>query len=454
MNTLALNNNSQNLAANPEQGWRVVPVPTSLTQSALLEEAWLPRFLVFCVMLISSLITLFIIWASTAQIDEMAIANGQVVPSGYVQSIQHLDGGSIREILVEDGQLVQAGQALLKFDATNANADLGQMQARQMSLRLQALRLKSFVSNDGAVENEKQDVLTGREQAILTSMEEARASQQQVLNNQIAQKQKELASLSASRMALEKNLALTMQQTEMYSTMVKNGSGSQMMVMNSERDVNQLRGQLDETISSQKRAADAINEAKSRLLSLDADLRQDAMKNLGQVEADLRELDKSINKAKSAANRTTLTTPVNGIVKGLTVHTIGAVVQPGQSVMEIVPIDRDMVVEAAVLPTDIGHIKAGQLVKLKISAYDFSRYGNVPGIVDNISATTFQTDKNETFYKVKIRLEKNYVGVDPNKNLIVPGMTVQANIVTGDKTVMQYLLKPIQYTLDTALHES
>lgn len=434
--------------------WTRAGVPGTLTQSYLLEEAWTSRLLAFGVCLIAGIITLFLAWASIAHVDEMAVANGQVVPSGYVQSVQHPDGGIVRRIAIQDGQFVKKGQTLMVMDATNANADLGQMLARQSSLRHQALRLKSYVSNQEVKNQAGDNNLTGQEKAILDSMEQSRQLQQDVLLDQIAQKQKELSALSASRNALEKNVSLLSQQTKMYDDMVRSGSGSQMMVMNSERDMNQLRGQLEETISSQRRAQDAIREAQNRLLSVGADLKQDAMKSLGQVEADLRELDKAIEKAKGVADRTTVSAPVNGIVKGLAVHTIGAVIQPGQVLMEVVPVDREMIVETSVSPSDIGHIRAGQAVKLKISAYDFARYGNVPGVVDNVSATTFQTDKDETFYKVKVRLQKNYVGADPEKNRIMPGMTVQANIVTGEKTVMQYLLKPIQYTLDTALHES
>ena len=234
----------------------------------------------------------------------------------------------------------------------------------------------------------------------------------------------------------------------------RQGIGSQLMAMNSERDLNQINGQIGEITNQQNRAYDAIREAQNRLHSLGADLRSDAMKTLGTVEAELGEVNKSISKVESAALRTTITAPVRGIVKGLNIHTLGAVMEPGKTVMEIVPVEKSLEVEAMVSPSDVGHLKEGQPVKIKVSAYDFSRYGNVNGKLKNISASTFQTEKNESFYKARVTLDQNYVGTDSRRNLILPGMTVQASIVTGEKTILQYLLKPLHVAADNAFHEN
>jgi adhesin transport system membrane fusion protein len=360
--------------------WREIAVPSSLTQSILLDETPLPRLLAFCVGLITLIMTAFIVWASLAHVDEITTASGQIVPSGYIQSVQQLDGGIVTEILVEEGQIVQEGQILFRLDATNANADLGQLQARQASLQDQINRYKSFANDAHA----GQTRLTAPEQAILQSMINARNSQRRVLADQLAQKQKELAALNTTRNALEKNMQITAEQARMYTDMAVNGAGSRMMVLNGERDLNQLRGQLDETISGQKQAQDAIREIQSRMQSLDADLKQDAMKNMGQLEAELREVNKSLDKAVATVHRTTVAAPINGIVKGLNVHTLGAVIQPGQVLLDIVPVDSQMMAEVAVSPTDIGHVQVGQAVKHKIATYDLSRYGSLPGQVSNI----------------------------------------------------------------------
>jgi membrane fusion protein, adhesin transport system len=423
--------------------------PRALTQSITLEEARLPSLFKFSVILIGAVLTAFLSWASFTHIEETASSSGQVVPSDYIQSIQHLEGGIVRQILVKDGDLVEKNAPLFRLDSTDAEADLGQMHARQKALQSQAARLRNFVNADSSAEP-----LSADEAAILNSMVEARASQEQVLQDQIAQKQKELVALKSTRAALEKNVSLTQQETEMHQEMARKGYGSELTALGSERNLNQIKGQLGEVISQQNRAVDAIREAQSRLTSLGADLKQDAMKTLGTVEAELAEVNKSLAKVESAANRTVITSPARGIIKGLAVHTVGAVIEPGKTLVEIVPVDKDLEVEAMISPTDIGHIKGGQPVKIKVSAYDFSRYGNVTGMLKTISASTFQTEKDQSYYKARIKLDRNYVGNDSQRNLILPGMTVQANIITGDKTVLQYLLKPLHVAADSAFHEN
>lgn len=427
--------------------WIEQSAPPSLTQATSLEEPRLPSFFTFSVTLIGCLLALFIGWAAFTHVEETATASGEVVPSDYIQSIQHLDGGIVKQILIREGELVEVGQPLVRLDATNADADLGQMRAKQVALQLQAARLRSFAAGD------KTQKLTAEENAILSSMIESRESQATVLRDQIAQKQNELAALKATRAALEKNIALMEKETEMHEQMAKQGAGSQLMALTAERELNQMRGQLNETVSQQSRAIDAIREAQNRVTSAGADLKSEAMKNLGTVEAELAEVDKSIAKVESAADRTLIKSPVRGVVKGLELHTIGAVIEPGKTLMEIVPVQNALEIEAMVSPSDVGQMKPGQKVKIKVSAYDFSRYGNVTGTLENISASTFQTEKKESFYKARIKLDQAYVGKDKTRNLILPGMTVQAGIITGDKTILQYLLKPLQVAADNAFHE-
>ena len=422
--------------------------PRELTQSIALEEAAVPRVIRSAVVVISVLLVGFLVWAGMSKVEEIAVASGQVIPSGYIQSIQHLEGGIVRQIMVEDGDIVEKGQALIKMDDTAANADLGQMQARGQALQAQALRLRSFTNANS--DNAKMSV---EEKAILTSMQDARTGQQNVIRDQMAQKQKELQTLNATRGALEKNLGLMSQETSMYQGMAKDGYGSKLMAMTSQRELNQMRGRLDEVINQQNAAKDAIREAQSRLVSLDADLKQDAMKNLAQVDAELAEVNKSLDKVQGAASRTVMVAPVRGVVKGLSVHTLGAVIEPGKVLMEVVPADEKMVVEAMVSPNDIANLRTGQEAKIKISAFDFSRYGYAKGKLESISASTYQAKKGESFYKVKIGLDQDYIGLNPQANRILPGMMVQADIVSGEKTILQYLLKPIHAAASDALHE-
>lgn len=438
----------------PHQNWpRMVdsdPAMRHLTQSIALEESPVPGVLRTCVTVIGALMAGFMVWAAVAEIDEVASAPGQIIPSGYIQNIQHLDGGIVRDIQVREGDLVQAGQPLLKLDATGAESDLGQMTARQKSLQLQAERLKSFAESGGEIVPE---ILSPDERAILASMADARANQQKVLRDQLAQKQKELQSIISSRDALQKNVTLMEKEHQITKEMSLKGATSKLEVMTSERELNALRGQYGAMLNQEKQARDAIREFENRLSALDTDLKQDAMKTLGQVQAQLEEVNNAVIKLQSAAQRTTITAPVNGIVKGLSVHTIGAVIEPGKVLMEIVPVSDDLMVEALVSPADVGNLKVGQPVKVKVSAFDSSRFGSTPGRLKGISASTFQNEQGKTFYRAHISLDQHHVGNDPDRNLILPGMTVQAEIITGEKTVLDYLLRPLHMVTQTAFRE-
>lgn len=424
--------------------------PRQMTQSIALEESSVPGVLNTGVTIAAILLIIFTGWSAFTTVKEVAVAQGQIVPSGYIQTIQHLEGGIVREIMVEDGQLVEKGQPLLKLDDTNANADLGQMTARQHALELQAARLRSF-AQEGFSPDAKP--LTPDEAAILNSMEQARTSQQNVLRDQIAQKEKELQGIIASRAALEKNLGLTREEYRINKTMAARGSVSKIAVMSSERQVNQLEGELQLSIAQANQTMAALDEARNRVQSLDADLKQEAMKNLGQVEAELAEINKTLHKLQNVSNRTVVTAPVRGIVKGLSVHTIGSVVEQGKVLLEIVPVEEDMMVEALVSPSDVANLKEGQEVNVKVTAYDFSRFGAVKGQVSNVSASTFQNEDGQSFYKTRIKLQNNFIGDQDKHNLLLPGMVVQADIVTGQKTILEYLLKPIKSTTATAFRE-
>ncbi len=426
------------------------PEPRALTQSIALEESPLPHLLSRAITLLGILMIMFLGWASFTNIDEVATAQGQVIPTGYVQSIQHLEGGIVKEIMVHDGDLVEPGQPLFRLDDTSAAADLGQMQARQQALQLQASRLRNFTGHKGDGDNKE---LTTDETAILSSMVVARDSQRNVLRAELSQKQKELQALQGTREALSKNIQLMEHENIIKQNLAAKGYGSQLMALESSRELNQMRGQLNETIAQENRAREAISEANSKLVSLNADLTQQAMKTLGDVEGELAEVDKTLDKYQGTASRTLITAPVRGIVKGLNVHTLGAVIEQGKVLMEIVPVNQELVIEANIEPSEIGHIKKDAPVNIKISAFDFARYGSVPGHVESLSATTFQNDKGESFYKARIKLDRNYAGHDSKANVILPGMTVTANIITGEKSVLRYLLKPIQIATEGAFHE-
>ncbi len=423
-------------------------VPAAVTQPITMEESPVPGALYTGANIIGILLFVFLTWASFASVQEIASASGQIIPNGYVQTVQHLEGGIIKEILVEDGQYVEKGQALIKFDNTNADADFGQMKSRQSSLQQQSIRLKKFASGEFDASS-----LTPEEMIILESMEASRSGQQEVLRDQIAQKENELQGILSARSSIKRNLELASEEFSINKELSKKGSVSKVAVMSSERQVNLLKGDLTASVSQENQAMAAIREYRNRLESLNADLSQDAMTKLGEIEAELAEINKSIVKLEDVSARTTVTAPVSGIAKGLTVHTIGSIIEQGKILLEIVPMNKEMVVEALIQPSDIGNVQEGQNVKVKVTAFDFSKYGTISGHLKSISASTFQNEKGESFYKAKIKLEKNYIGLDTQKNRILPGMVVQADIITGKKTIIEYLLRPVNAAMQTAFNE-
>ncbi len=430
-----------------ENAWLFTGGEKGILRDTEAEEKPLAPVWRMTVLMIGFFVAAFIAWAAVSPVEEVAKSTGQVVPSSHLQAIQHLEGGIVREILVEEGQVVEKDQPLIRFDDTTARADLGQMLARQKALAMQAARLRSYAMGGEAT------ILTPEERDILQSMEEARGNQMAVLDDQIAQRQKEIEALSAARRALEKNAAILKEEADIHEKMAAQGVGSKLTALASRREWIQISGQLEETRSQEKRARDALTEARNRLQSLEADLRQEAMKNLGQTEAELSEVNQTIVKLQSAAHRTEVTAPVRGIVKGLNVRTRGAVVESGKLLMEIVPLDEELIVEAVASPADIGNLKPGQAAKIKISAYDFARHGAVSGKLRSVSASTFQNEDGDSFYKMKIGLDQTFVGSDPKRNIVLPGMTVQADIITGRKTVLQYLLKPMKTVVSDAFYE-
>lgn len=422
--------------------------PKQLTQSIALEESRLPHILRLSVALIGAFMGIFLLWATLTDIEEVALASGEVVPSGYVQSVQHLEGGIVQEIYVQEGDVVERGDPLIRLDDTSAGADLNQMLARKKSLNLRAERLRKFA---GAVSNG--EALDEEEKAILNSMEVARERQKHVLTAQLTQKRDELNGLTAKRKALEKNVQITQKQHDIHRSLADKGYGSELMALNAAKDLNQTQGQMQEAQNQENSAIAAIDEADSRLKSLEADLKQQTMEELGTVDAELAELHETLEKYQHMAHRTLMISPVKGVVKGLNVHTLGAVVEPGSVLLELVPLDKAMMVEANINPADVGHLNPGQKVNIKISAYDFSRYGSIHGTLNQISATTFQTEDGGTFYKARIMLDQSHVGNNKGRNLILPGMTLEAGIITGEKSVLAFLLKPLHVAMDSAFSE-
>lgn len=426
-----------------------------LPQSVKMEEAVNPHIVRLTMMLISFSIFIFIVWAAFTEINEMARAEGAVVPQGFVQVVQHLDGGLVREILTGEGDLVEEGQVLVRIDDGGARHDLAEAEALQAALDMQSERLHAFVEdrNPDFSSFKVDDEGIEKQQRIFASMMEARQKERHVIEDQISQKREILNTLNARQNTLKKNIKIAEELMGMTDRLKNKGSVSKKDYLETKQKLNDLQGDLDEAQADIARAQSTLAEFRNRLSSLNARHKDEAYSQLDEIGSKLKQNYEVITKLKNRAARLDIRAPVAGVVKGLGLNTIGGVVEPGRTLMEIVPVDKTLVVEARILPSDIGHVKVGQVVRIKVRSFDFSRYGAVDGTLEFLTATTFLDDQNNPYYRGRVALSQNYVGNFAGKNTILPGMTVEVDIVTGQKTILAYLIKPIHLSLRSALSE-
>ncbi len=427
-----------------------------LSQSARLEEAVNPRIVTMSSWAISLSMVAFISWASVTSINEITRGPGEVIPQGFQQIVQHLEGGLVREIRVAEGNVVDKGQVLMVLDGAGTQEDLGRSLSEQVFLELQRERLKAYLENrtpNFTPWQAKNTTLVTEQKKIFDTMLDSNTKERNIIMDQVAQKKQSISTLAVRAESTRKNLALTEDMYNRRKGLHDQGYISDMKLLESEQELNSLRGDAATVGSQIGQAREEIQEYQSRLKSLDAKNRDQAYQQLNAIEGQLAQNRETVQKLNKRSARLEITSPVHGLVKGLTVNTIGGVIQPGQQLMEIVPLDRKLEVEARIPPQQIGHIKVDMPVQVKVSTYDFARYGSITGHVETISPTTFEGERGERFYRVRIRLDQNYVGSDPHNNIIVPGMTVMADIITGDKTILSYLLKPIHRSLQTSFTE-
>ncbi|AMP89831.1 HlyD family type I secretion periplasmic adaptor subunit [Legionella pneumophila] len=352
-----------------------------------------------------------IVWANYAILDEVTTGQGKVIPSSEVQVIQNLEGGIIQNIFVKEGQIVKKDQILMQIDNTRFMSSYAEAEKKIDALEIEIIRLNAEITNTKPVFPEK---FTKTYPHLVQDQLSLYESRMRELNQ------------------LEKSLELAQKELNLTRPLLKGGSVSEVEVIRLERTVSEIKGNIEKFKSEE---LDRLNKARSELFAL--------------IEA---------NKAdKDRLTRTTVRSPVYGIVKQIKMKTIGGVVQPGNDLLEIVPLDDTLLIEAKIRPSDIGFIHPGQKAMVKITAYDFSIYGGLDGVVEHISADTIideQTDKKEeSYYIVKVRTEKNYLGTEKNPLPIIPGMQATVDILTGQKSVLQYLLKPIIKAKQSALRE-
>ncbi|MBB4267574.1 HlyD family type I secretion periplasmic adaptor subunit [Roseospira visakhapatnamensis] len=428
-----------------------------LAQSIVLEESGPSALVRIGLMLICAQVVVFLIWAGLTEVKEVASAPGTVVPSSNLQIVQHKEGGIVREVLVEKGQLVEQGAVLMRLDPVVARSELERLLTRRVSLQLKAERLRAFGERrdpDFSFAEDRFASLVDDQRRILELQQEEHAASREVLLNQLESNSKEMELVTNKIESLRRQLVLLEQQREMRRTLMVQGLSSRLHFLEVQRDIERMKGEITEltnqiTVGERQRA-----EIESRLDEFEATNRRDALDEVGDVNAEISEVDQLIAGESDRLNRLAIIAPTRGLVQDLTVRTPGAVVQPGGALLSLVPIDDALIVESRIQTRDVGHVHAGQPVTVRVTAYDFARYGSVDGVLTDVSPTTFLDEQTGLpYYKGVVRLHKNNVGQRDGENPILPGMTVDASIVTGEKTVLAYLLRPIYISLTQAFQE-
>ncbi len=427
-----------------------------LSQSVMLEEARAPYLIRTTMLLVCFCFIAFVAWASLAQITERATAIGEIVPSEYVQSLQHLEGGIVEKILVRDDMIVKKGEVLIRLRGEGIQSDLKRYRKKTQLVNLQIARYNTFLSEDQTEFNRLSNMdpeAAFSQRQMLRGMIESSQREQEVIKHQITQKKEQLKLLNRELATAKEGLVIAQTAFATQDKLFKERLVSETTYLAVVKDKNEQQGRVDTLTIKILQAKDLISEYEYRLQASISTTRDSVLQKLEIAEADRMESTEMIDKLSQQANRLDIRSPVDGIVKGLEIHTVGGVISPGSKLMEIVPSKGELFAEIKISPNDIGHITVGHPVIIKVTSYDFSRYGSIEGKVSGLSATTFSTDRGQTFYKGLVTLEKNHVGDNPKRNVILPGMIVNVDIITGTKSLLAYFLKPIHKAFNSAFTE-
>lgn len=396
-------------------------------------------------------------WASMAELDEVTRGEGTFIPAQKTQIIQNLEGGIITELMVQEGDIVEKGDILLRIDNSQATSNVKDSNEQLKILSATVKRLTAEL-NDTPLEYTEAEIENAPDQvADQTSLFNARKLQQdaqiKVLENQSRQRRQEVAEVRSRIGQLRNSLALAREERNITKPLVDKGISPRLELIRIDRQVADLEGEIKTLRTSLPRLEGATLEAKQRINEMVLTTKAEVSDELNRSRAEMKSLSERVAAGVDTVQRTDIRSPVRGTIKELKRNTVGGVIRPGEDIVEIVPLDDTLLVEAKIRPSDRAFLRSGQKATIKVTAYDFSIYGGLEGKLERISASTIKDEEGESFYRVYLRTEDNKI-VSKGKELeIIPGMTANVEILTGKKTVMDYLLKPILKARDSALRE-
>jgi adhesin transport system membrane fusion protein len=398
-----------------------------------------------------------IYWADGAILEEVTSGQGQVIPSSRIQVIQNLEGGIVSKIHIGEGDIVRTGQLLLEIDTTQFASQYGEDRVKFFGYIATVSRLEAEVQ--GKQPKFPDEIVKERPNFVASEMDLYRARQSElnaaisVLSRQMDQKRQEIVELRSRVQQLQQSLDLANEELAIIEPMVERGVTSRVELIRLKRSTNDLTTDLVGAQQAIPRALSALSEAERRIDERRALFLTEARTQLAQVKVEMASLSETLTSSQDRLRRTDVRSPVDGAVKKLNVNTPGGVIRPGMDLMEIVPLQDSLQVEAKVRPADIAFLRPGQDAKVKITAYDYAIYGTLPAKLENISADTIVDEEGNSFYQIRVRTDQNYLQKDGERLPIISGMVAEVDVLTGEKSVLDYLMKPLIRGQQKALRE-
>ena len=429
---------------------------SSLSQAALEKPTARSQWLVWIILFV---VIWLITWANYAELDKIVRGEGKVVPSTKIQVIQNLEGGIVEEIFVRTGGHVTKGQILMKLNNIqfSSSFDESEVKEAQLVARAQRLRAEAFnksfkphkIDQDSRIQS-----LYDREHRLYKARARQHKTNDAIIVEQIEQKKLELREATNQLIQLKRTLQLLQQEIDLTEPLVNQGIASHVDLLKLQREENEAYSNLKSVEFSIPKLQSVITEFRSKRIEAKENFMNEAHEELNEVLAEISQIEKSKTALADRVTRTEIRSPVNGTIKQLFVNTIGGVIQPGSDIIEIVPENDTLVLETKILPADIGFIYNGLTAKVKFTAYDFSIYGGLDGVVTQISADTITDEEGNSFYIARIKTNENHLGTTKKPLYLLPGMTASVDIIVGKHTLLDYLLKPIIKAKNQALRES
>lgn len=405
-------------------------------------------------------------WAALTEIDEVTRGEGKIIPSRQLQEVQSLEGGLIKEILVRKGQEVEKDDVLLVLDSTSSAGSFEQMRQRELALKAEIARLNAEIRGHAAgagdvafelpadITQEAPDVAASQRD-LFASRRAQRASELNVIEQQVLQKEKELKETQSDQRAASEAVTLSSREIELIKPLVARGIESEVALLQLQRSHADLKGRLDAATQRAERLRAAKREIEEKRASMLDNYRSEALKSLSEATAELAEVEKSMPGFRDKMTRAEIRSPVRGVVNRVLTTTVGGVARAGEPLVEIVPLDDTLLVEAKIKPADIAFLHPGQKVKVKITAYDFARYGAMDGELSTIAADAVEdVHDKKPYYPVMVEVQSALEDAKGRPLDIVPGMVAQIDVLTGRRSVLDYLVQPVVKMKDTAFREN